>query len=90
MQLNRAELAKAFRVSLNTINAWVIRGLPMQSPGGRGVASRFVWKDVERWAYMYKTWPGHAEPDYVIGAAYWRAIDIVKLRNKRSKRNTRP
>ena len=89
MRLNRAELAQALRVSLNTINAWVIRGCPMESAGGRGVASVFNWNAVERWAFMYKTWPNYGDPERVIGAAYHRAKAIVTERSKKKRKSRR-
>lgn len=86
MQLKRAGLAHSFNVSLNTISAWVGRGCPVASAGGRGVSSTFLWKDVAHWACKYKIWPGHAEPDQGIEAAFWRAKNIVRLRNKRKRK----
>lgn len=43
MQLNRAELAQSFRVSLNTITSWVHRGCPRLSAGERGQSMVFEW-----------------------------------------------
>ena len=85
MQLNRAELANSFNVSLNTISSWTRRGCPMASPGGRGVSSAFIWREVEHWAREFKAWR-HVEPSEAIAAAYQRAKDIVKLRNQRKQR----
>lgn len=86
MRLNRSELARAYQVSLPTIDAWVLRECPRVSAGGPGVPSVFDWEEVAYWVHMYKSGPGHSDPDVWIRAACHRAVAIVKARTKRTTR----
>ena len=90
MILSKRELAQAFSVSVNSIDNWTLRGLPQLSGGGPGVACRYAWPACEAWLFMYKTWPNYADPDTVIGAAYHRAIAIVKARTMRERMTKKP
>ena len=47
--LNRAELAKAFGVSLTTVDAWVRRGCPYVSRGSNGREWQFDPLAVAHW-----------------------------------------
>ena len=47
--VNRRQLAKHFKVSLQTTDDWVRRGCPVISNGAKGVESRFSLGDVEAW-----------------------------------------
>jgi len=83
--LSRAELAKAFNVSCNTITNWVAHEMPCRKPGGPGRKSEFHFHDVEAWLYKYSSFEfaRYAHPDTVIWEAYQRAQAIVKARNNR-------
>lgn len=47
--LNRAQLAKAFSVSENTITKWVSQGMPVMSDGQNGVAYEFRLSHCYAW-----------------------------------------
>lgn len=49
MLLSKAELAKEFRVSLPTITAWLHRGLPHVTRGGKGRSWQFELADAIAW-----------------------------------------
>ena len=43
---------------------------------------------MEEWAYHFKTWPNYGDPDTIIGAAYHRALGIVKAQEPKTARRT--
>lgn len=75
--LSKRQLAAAFRVSVNTIDAWTLRGMPRLPVGRLGSKCRYAWSQCEDWLRKYKTWPSHVNGEMVIIDAYRRAVSIV-------------
>lgn len=47
--LNRGQVASIFGVSTNTIDKWIVKGMPVENQGGNGQAYEFRFSSVQKW-----------------------------------------
>lgn len=79
--VNKTELARLFRVSAPTVDAWVGKGCPVKSGGSNGVAYEFDFEAVKGWreAEDLKDREAEAERKRRIGLAQAEMFDGERL-----------